>query len=86
MTARTETQEFDPTHPTVHLFPYHVSQHVPIDVELGCAVDCGIGFGFAPAIRLLLCPVPLAFDSGGRGGLCVARRRRGGHGGGGERR
>jgi len=78
MTARTGTKEFDPTHSTVHLLPYHVSQHVPIDVERGCAVDCRrIGLGFALAIRLLLRPVPFAFD--GRGGFGVVRRR-GGHG------
>jgi hypothetical protein len=57
-TGRTGAQKFDPAYPT-NVFPYHVSQDVPVDVERRGAVDCGIGLGLAPAIRVFEVPVPL---------------------------
>jgi len=76
-TRRTGAQKFNPAHP-IDLFPYHVSQDVPVDVERRGTVDCGIGLGLALAIRIFEVPVPLD-DVFGLGVI------RGGHVGG-ERR
>ena len=63
--ARTGAQKCDPTHPTLQLFLYYVSQYISIDLERRGAMDCGIGFGFALPIDMFQPPVP--FDSGGLG-------------------
>jgi hypothetical protein len=63
--ARTGAQKCDPTHPTLQLFLYYVSQDIPIDLERQGAMDCGISFGFALPIDMLQPPVP--FESDGLG-------------------
>ena len=59
---RTGAQKRDSTHLTLHLFPDHISQNIPVDVEDRGTMDRGIGFGFALAIGMFQRPVP--FDSG----------------------